>query len=88
MTSVKKDMARMQEDPGSEEESEMYSFFEVFDKWIIAGGKFENGAMQTRQEIIFSNPDENSLKQIMKMFDLVFSSIMKTKANKIETKQN
>ena len=90
MTFAKKDMARLQEDPNYKEDEEMFAFFEVFDKWVIAGGTFENGGLKSIQEIKFSNPDENSLKQIMKMFDLIFSAIIKTKSTvrDMELKEN
>jgi hypothetical protein len=82
MSSLKK-----QNNPG--EDPEMYSFFQIFDKLIIASGKFENGAMLTTQEVKFSDPEENSLKQMMRMIDLVFSAVSNSsKAKKIEVKEN
>lgn len=80
-------LSSMQKARHYEEDAEMYSFFEVFDKWVIAGGKFENGRVQTMQEIKFASPGENSLKQIMKMFDLVFQAVTR-KTNHIELKDN
>ena len=80
-------LGAMQKQRHYDDDPEMYTFFETFDKWIIAGGKFENGAMQTMQEIKFSSPDENSLKQIMNMIDLVFQAFTRTKSN-IEIKDN
>jgi hypothetical protein len=76
----------------AEGDSEMYFAFEVFDKMIMSGGKFENNAMITTQEVKFTNADENSLKQMLKMFDLIFSSFNKMKTEKIvrdiEIKEN
>ena len=78
--------------PQVEGQSEIFSIFEVFDKMVISGGKFENGAMITTQEVKFSSADENSLKQMMKMFDLAFSTLSNLKSKgtvkDIETKEN
>ena len=76
----------------SQEQTEIFSMFEVFDKMIISGGKFENGVMVTTQELKFTNTDENSLKQMMKMIDLAFSALgkigRKGTVKDIELKEN
>jgi hypothetical protein len=80
-------MSSLKKQNNPNEDPEMYSFFEVFDKMIIASGKFENSAMLTTQEVKFTNSEENSLKQMMKMIDLVFSAITNS-SKKIKVKEN
>jgi hypothetical protein len=68
----------------SEDEAESFPNFDVFDKMVTSGGKFENGAMISTQEVKFANADENSLKQMLKMFDHLFSAFGNLQSKKIE----
>ena len=73
----------------TEDQPEISGVFGMFDKMIISGGKFENDAMVTTQEVKFTNAEENSLNQMMKMIDLAFSAISKSsKVKDIKVKEN
>ncbi|MBI1341529.1 MAG: hypothetical protein GC171_01210 [Terrimonas sp.] len=70
---------------GNEDEERMNQFFNSFDKMVIYGGDVEGNRLNSNFEVLFSDPEVNSLKQIMKMFGLVFQSI---EADKKKTSSN
>ncbi len=47
---------------------EEQKFMNMFDQMIIYGGDYENGGLNSQMEFRFSNPNDNALKQL---FDLV-----------------
>ena len=49
------------------ENDEMKQMMETFDKIFFYGGRYENGAMISTGELHFSNKEENSLKQFLKL---------------------
>lgn len=44
--------------------------FEAFDRLVFYGGKYENGAALSTAELQFSNKEENSLKQFIKLIEM------------------
>ena len=53
--------------------------FDAFDRIVFYGGKYENGASLNTAELQFSNKEENSLKQFIKMMEMAVNMGMKTK---------
>jgi hypothetical protein len=44
--------------------------FEAFERVVFYGGKYENGAALSTAELQFSNKEENSLKQFIKLIEM------------------
>ena len=53
--------------------------FESFDRIVFYGGKYENGAALSTAELQFSNKEENSLKQFIKIIEMAVNMEMKGK---------
>jgi len=59
---------------GGQDASKM---FEAFDRVVIYGGKYENGAALTTAELEFTDKNENSLSQFIKMIEMAVNMGMK-----------
>jgi hypothetical protein len=64
---------------------EMARAFDAFDRIVFYGGKYENGAALSTAEMQFSNKEENSLKQLVKLIETMAAAEMKSKKAKKES---
>ena len=67
-------MGKKKNKPGDEEASKM---FDAFERIVLYGGKYENGAALSTAELQFTNKEENSLKQFIKMMEMAMNMGMK-----------
>ena len=67
-------MGKKKNKSGDQEAAKM---FEAFDRFVIYGGKYENGASLSTAELQFADKNENSLKQFIKMMEMAFNMGMK-----------
>lgn len=58
-------------------DQEAAKMFEAFDRVVIYGGKYENGAALSTAELQFTDKNENSLKQFIKMMEMAIGMGMK-----------
>jgi hypothetical protein len=54
--------------------------FEAFERVVFYGGKYENGAALSTAELQFSNKEENSLKQFIKLIEMGIKMEMNKKS--------
>ena len=69
-------MSKKKNNDGKQDASKV---FESFDRIVFYGGKYENGAALSTAELQFSNKDENSLKQFIKIIEMAVNMEMKGK---------
>lgn len=55
---------------------------DAFERLVFYGGKYENGAAMSTAELQFSNKEENSLKQFIKLIEMGVNMGMKNKKSK------
>ena len=60
-------MSKKKNKDGDQEASKV---FEAFERVVFYGGKYENGAALSTAELQFSNKEENSLKQFIKLIEM------------------
>ncbi len=58
---------KMSQKAGKEEQQ----LLEMFDQFMVYGGKYENESLQTTMEFKFSNATDNALKQLFELINLV-----------------
>jgi len=73
---------QMSKKKNKSEDQEASKMFEAFDRIVFYGGKYENGAALSTGELQFSNKEENSLKQFIKMIEMAVNMGMKNKKSK------
>jgi hypothetical protein len=77
----------MQMSKKKSEEQEAVKVFEAFDRIVFYGGKYEDGAAHSTVELQFTNKEENSLKQFVKMMELAVQMDKKNKKAKAEYRE-
>jgi len=73
---------QMSKKKNNSEEQEASKILDAFDRIVFYGGKYENGAALSTAELQFSNKEENSLKQFVKMIETFANMEMKNKKSR------
>lgn len=68
----------------SNENENPLAVLDVFDKLIVSGGGFKNGAIESETETRLSDPSLNSLEIMLNFFEKIFESIRQIKNQSVE----
>ena len=70
-----------------QDDAEMKKVREVLDRLVLYGGKYENGALHSRGELIFANSKENSLRQLITLVEFAAEADKKNKQKRAEMRE-